>query len=86
MKRFHGSRIACAFDGIFLCFKSRQFYCKGQEVHVFHSRKYMGVDCILLTQHPMPIHSNKVQLVGLHLRIRRMGNMALAVVYEWDSY
>lgn len=52
----------------------------GLETH-----RHMGVDFIVLTQHPMLIHANLVRLVGRHLHIRRMGNMGLAIVYEWDT-
>lgn len=54
-------------------------------IQALETHRHMGVDFILLTQHPMLIHKNIVQLVGRHLHIRRMGNMGLAVVYEWDS-
>lgn len=54
-------------------------------IQALETHRHMGVDFILLTQHPMLIHKNIVQLVGRHLHIRRMGNMKLAVVYEWDS-
>ena len=54
-------------------------------IQALETHRHMGVDIILLTQHPMLIHANVCRLVGRHLHIRRMGNMGLAVVYEWDS-
>lgn len=54
-------------------------------ITALETHRHMGVDLIVLTQHPMLIHSNLVQLVGRHLHIRRMGNMGLAIVYEWDG-
>lgn len=54
-------------------------------ITALETHRHMGVDFIVLTQHPMLIHANMVRLVGRHLHIRRMGNMGLAIVYEWDS-
>jgi zona occludens toxin len=54
-------------------------------IQALETHRHMGVDFIVLTQHPMLIHANLVRLVGRHLHIRRMGNMGLAIVYEWDT-
>ena len=54
-------------------------------IQALETHRHMGVDFIILTQHPMLIHANVVRLVGRHLHVRRMGNMGLAVVYEWDT-
>lgn len=54
-------------------------------IQALETHRHMGVDFIVLTQHPMLIHANVVRLVGRHLHVRRMGNMGFAVVYEWDS-
>lgn len=54
-------------------------------ITALETHRHMGVDFICLTQHPMLIHGNLVQLVGRHLHVRRMGNMGLAIVYEWDG-
>lgn len=54
-------------------------------ITALETHRHMGVDFIVLTQHPMLIHANLVRLVGRHLHVRRMGNMGLAIVYEWDS-
>lgn len=54
-------------------------------IQALETHRHMGVDFIVLTQHPMLIHANLVRLVGRHLHVRRMGNMGLAIVYEWDS-
>ncbi len=53
---------------------------EGLETH-----RHMGVDFILLTQHPELIHTNVTRLVGRHLHIRRLGNMGITTVYEWDG-
>jgi zona occludens toxin len=48
------------------------------------THRHMGVDFVLITQSPNN-HDRHVQgLVGRHLHVRRMGNMGLTVVYEWD--
>lgn len=54
-------------------------------IEALETHRHMGVDFIVMTQHPMLIHANLVRLMGRHLHIRRMGNMGLAIVYEWDS-
>lgn len=54
-------------------------------IEALETHRHMGVDIIIMTQSPMLIHSNVVRLVGRHLHVRRMGNMALAIVYEWDG-
>lgn len=48
-----------------------------------HRGKY-SVDFIIITQHPMLIDSHVQNLVGRHLHVRRVGNMELSVIYEWD--
>lgn len=48
------------------------------------THRHMGVDFVLITQHPMLLDQNIRRLVGRHLHVRRVANMALAVVYEWD--
>lgn len=48
------------------------------------THRHMGVDFIVMTQHPLLVDRNLVNLVGRHLHMRRVANMALAVVYEWD--
>lgn len=48
------------------------------------THRHMGIDFIVMTQHPLLVDRNLVNLVGRHLHIRRVANMALAVVYEWD--
>ncbi len=54
-------------------------------IEALETHRHMGVDFIVLTQHPMLVNSNLMRLVGRHLHVRRMGNMGLAIVYEWDS-
>lgn len=54
-------------------------------IEALETHRHMGVDFVVITQHPMLIHANLTRLVSRHLHVRRMGNMGLAVVYEWDS-
>ena len=46
--------------------------------------RHMAVDFVIITQHPMLLDQNIRRLVGRHLHVRRVANMGLAVVYEWD--
>lgn len=48
------------------------------------THRHMGVDFILVTQHPMLLDQNVRRLVGRHLHIRRVAGMGLAIQYEWD--
>lgn len=48
------------------------------------THRHMGVDFIVMTQHPLLVDRNLVNLVGRHLHLRRIANWTLAVVYEWD--
>lgn len=48
-----------------------------------HRSKY-AIDCIFLTQHPMLLDQNVRRLVNRHLHVRRLANLPLAWVYEWD--
>lgn len=54
-------------------------------IEALETHRHMGVDFIVITQHPMLIHTNITRLVGRHLHVRRLGNMGLATVYEWDG-
>jgi zona occludens toxin len=54
-------------------------------IEALETHRHMGVDFILMTQHPMMIHANIVRLCGRHLHMRRLGNMGFSTVYEWDG-
>lgn len=49
------------------------------------THRHQGCDFVLLTQNPQLIDPNVRKLVGRHLHIRRVANMASAIVYEWDG-
>jgi zona occludens toxin len=48
------------------------------EVH-----RHMGVDLVLITQHPNLVDANVRRLVNQHLHLRRL-TKTLAMLYEWD--
>lgn len=49
------------------------------------THRHMGVDFILITQTVNNIHRHIYGLVGRHLHVRRIANMKMAIVYEWDQ-
>lgn len=56
------------------------------DIGALETHRHMGVDFILLTQGPMLIDRNLHVLCGRHLHVRRIANMAAAIVYEWDLF
>lgn len=55
-----------------------------EHIQKLETHRHMGVDFILLSQHPLLIDRNVVNLVGRHLHIRRTAWIGAAIVYEWD--
>lgn len=53
-------------------------------IEALETHRHMGVDFILLTQHPGLLDQNIRALVGRHLHVRRFGGIGAAIVYEWD--
>jgi zona occludens toxin len=47
------------------------------------THRHMGVDIVLVTQHPMLLDQNIRRLVNQHLHLRRI-TRTVAMVYEWD--
>jgi len=47
------------------------------------THRHMGVDIVLITQHPMLVDPNIRRLVNQHLHLRRI-TKTVAMVYEWD--
>lgn len=43
-----------------------------------------SVDFIIISQHPNLVDRDVQNLVGRHLHLRRVGNLPLSIVYEWD--
>lgn len=54
-------------------------------IEALETHRHMGVDFIVMTQHPMMIAANLTRLTGRHLHMRRLGNAGFATVYEWDG-
>lgn len=55
-----------------------------KQIEMLETHRHMGVDFIILTQHPGLIDANVRALVGRHLHVRRFGGIGAAIVYEWD--
>lgn len=47
------------------------------------THRHMGVDIVLVTQHPMLVDPNIRRLVNQHIHLRRIAK-TVAMVYEWD--
>lgn len=54
------------------------------DIQTLDTHRHMGVDFILLTQNCMNVDRHILGLVDRHLHIRRVANLPMAVVYEWD--
>lgn len=54
-------------------------------IEALETHRHMGVDFILLTQHPNLCHVALAELAGRHLHVRKLGNSRFATVYEWDG-
>lgn len=54
-------------------------------VAALETHRHMGVDLVLVTQHPMLIDSHVRRLCGLHFHVVRKFGLASAVVHEFGS-
>lgn len=54
------------------------------DVQAMDTHRHMGVDFVLITQNCNNVDRHLLGLVGRHLHVRRIANLPLAVVYEWD--
>lgn len=54
------------------------------DIQALETHRHMGVDFILITQNVMLVDRNMQALTNRHLHVRRMANLGLAIVYEWD--
>jgi zona occludens toxin len=78
--------------GDFICFDEVQKVWPQRPVgskvplHIseLEEHRHRGVDFLIMTQGAHLVDRNLLALIGRHLHIRRVGNMNLAVVYEWD--
>jgi len=53
-------------------------------IQALDTHRHMGVDFVLITQNVMNVDRHVHGLTGRHLHVRRMGNLRVGVVYEWD--
>lgn len=54
------------------------------DIQALDTHRHMGVDFVLITQNCRNVDRHILGLVDRHLHVRRVANMPLAVVYEWD--
>lgn len=54
------------------------------DIQALDTHRHMGVNFILITQNCKNVDRHILGLVDRHLHVRRVANMPLAVVYEWD--
>jgi zona occludens toxin len=81
-----------AKPGSVICFDEFQKYWPPRpngaavppDIQALDTHRHMGVDFILITQNCNNVDKHILGLVDRHLHIRRVSNMPMAVVYEWD--
>ncbi|QDQ82658.1 zonular occludens toxin domain-containing protein [Paraburkholderia megapolitana] len=56
----------------------------GEDVEKLHVHRHMGVDFVLITQHPQRINKTVRDLVGRHVHVRKLFGLNRAMLYEWD--
>ena len=56
-----------------------------EDIEKLHVHRHLGVDFIVITQHPQRMNKTIRDLVGRHVHVRRMLGMHKAMLYEWDS-
>lgn len=54
------------------------------DVQAMDTHRHMGVDFIEITQNANNVDRHITALVGRHLHVRRIANLPMAIVYEWD--
>lgn len=54
------------------------------DIEKLHIHRHLGVDFILITQHPQRLNKTIRDLVGRHVHVRRLFGMQRAILYEWD--
>lgn len=55
-----------------------------EEIEKLHVHRHLGVDIIVITQHPQRLNKTIRDLVGHHVHVRRMFGLKRAMLYEWD--
>lgn len=54
-------------------------------VAALETHRHLGVDLVLITQHPMLLDSNVRRLVGQHFHVVRKFGMQRATIHEWGA-
>lgn len=54
------------------------------DIATLETHRHLGVDFVLITQHPMLLDQNVRRLVGRHMHVRRIFGAGAALLYEWD--
>jgi len=54
------------------------------DIQELHTHRHLGVDFVLITQHPQRLNKTVRDLVGRHVHVRRIFGMNRAMLYEWD--
>ena len=55
-----------------------------EDIEKLHVHRHMGVDFVLITQHPQRINKTVRDLVGRHVHVRKLFGLNRAMLYEWD--
>ena len=55
-----------------------------EDIEKLHVHRHMGVDIVVITQHPQRMNKTIRDLVGRHVHVRRLFGMQRAMLYEWD--
>lgn len=55
-----------------------------EDIEKLHVHRHMGVDIVVITQHPQRMNKTIRDLVGRHVHVRRMFGLQRAMLYEWD--
>jgi len=55
-----------------------------EDIEKLHVHRHMGIDFVVITQHPQRLNKTIRDLVGRHVHVRRLFGMRRAMLYEWD--
>jgi len=56
-----------------------------EHVKLLETHRHLGIDLVIITQHPMLVDSNVRRLVGLHFHLMRKFGTQASTVHEWSS-
>lgn len=54
------------------------------DIEKLHVHRHLGVDIVVITQHPQRMNKTVRDLVGRHVHVRRLFGLNRAMLYEWD--